>query len=258
MGQPTQFEFYTPAKRRIATIGFGAAFAIAGLFAELILPDLGNNPMARGNAMFLGTLICAVGLILVYIAYRTRRVRVQLNADAVILLEGEQTQTILLDDVMTVREARRLGAPYEVDNVGLMVAWALGENHMITLEDHFGQCLVLRNVVADFQKLVDMVKKVTLPRLVPPASAAIKNGNALSFGDLIIDRHEVRRGDTSIPWQDVKTFEEHKGVVTIVSKHKWLTWAKCPITQIPNAHVLIALAQEILGEYPSAGERSSL
>jgi hypothetical protein len=42
---------------------------------------------------------------------------------------------------------------------------------------------------------------------------------------------------------------QDQGLIQIRKRDKWLAWAKHPLTNVPNAHVLIAIAQAHLSSY---------
>src|SRR5262249_32707747 len=152
-----------------------------------------------GFAMSAGALACAS-------TFRLRRVCVLVDANGVSLSEEDRQQYCRWDEVSVVKETRRLGAPYEADNFGVVMAWVKGENHMLALVDKAGRELVLKNVVRDFPALVERAKQETLVRLLPPAQDAFSAGERLTFGRFSVDQQEVRLGSASLPWTEVESF----------------------------------------------------
>ena len=215
-----------------------------------VWPDFQQMPLrAKWQARLLGGFGLGAGLLFAASTQRTRRVRVQVDPGGVSLFEEDRQQDCRWDDVAVVKETRRPRCPHEADNFGLMMAWVKGENHMLTLVARVGNELVLKNVVQDFPALVDLVKQETLPRLLPAAQASFSAGEKLAFGRISVDQREVRLGDASLPWEEVDAFTAEKGVIQIRKREKWLVWAQEPVTDVPNAHILIAVAQAHLGAH---------
>lgn len=105
----------------------GVAFVIGGSLS-LALPWIWPNakPTARTKwqARLIGGLFLGAGSILCASTLRTRDVRVEVDSEGVTLIEGERRPSCRWDEVAELTEIKRLGAPYETDNMGLLMAWA--------------------------------------------------------------------------------------------------------------------------------------
>lgn len=79
---------------------------------------------------------------------------------------------------------------------------------------------------------------------MPPAVAALENGETLDFGPVVLDAEGLRVSeDKRLDWEEVDEVKIVKGLVTATRVGKRWTWFKTPISQVPNAHVLLALVQ---------------
>ncbi len=195
------------------------------------------------------------GLILCATALWHGNVRVQIDPDGLTLLDVDQRQTCRWDEVAELYERwlNTTGNGLWDMLWDLMTGWARGEHHMLTLVDRAGRRLELRNVVTDFPALVALVKRETLTRLLPAARAALSGGEALTFGPITIDRHEARVGDARLPWAEVESLTGDGSTVKVRKRGTFLTWAEQPLSAVPNAHVLIAVAQDRLKPREEAG-----
>jgi hypothetical protein len=193
-----------------------------------------------GTALGAGVVLCATAL-------RRSKVLVKIDPDGVTLLDGDQRQVCRWAEVVEL---------YEVNHnfsLGNLEGWARGEHHMLRLVDQAGRTLELKRIVQDFPRLVALARAATLAHLLPAAQAAFSDGEALAFGPLTIDRQGVRFGGARLPWSDVESFTvtpcdaiSCAGAVKVRKRGKHLAWANAALKDVPNAQVLIALAQERL------------
>jgi hypothetical protein len=215
-----------------------------------------RHPLVKYIAV-LGLLAVVAGLVLCAMALWRGNIRVLIDPDGVTLLDVEQRQTCRWDEVAELYETKLhpIGDPFV-----LVTDWARGKHHLLTLVNKARRTLELKKVVTDFPALVELVKRETLARLLPAARSALSGGEPLPFGPMTIDRQEVRVGDARLPWAEVESFAVEGGSVKVRKRDKFLAWAEQPLYLVPNAHVLIALAQERLkarGE-PSAPDRGQV
>lgn len=229
-------------------VGLAVAIASAALLAApWTWPAFQQMaPVTKWQARVLGGFFLGAGLLLCASTLRIRRVRVEVDAERVTLFEENRQRACRWDEVIALHETRRLGTPYEADNFGLVLAWVKGENRMVALVDKAGNHVLLKNVVRDFSALAEIVQRETLARLLPPAQAAFSAGEMLKFGRFGIDREKVRFDDNSLSWAEVASFTAEQGLIRINKRGKRLAWAKSPVTDVPSAHILIAVAQEHL------------
>jgi hypothetical protein len=219
-------------------VGGAVLVAVSALLLIALFPY--RDPGYLKYVTLLCALVLVAGLVLCATALWRGNVRVLIDPDGVTLLDVDQRQTCRWDEVAELYETRLHSI---VDPFVLVADWALGKLHMLTLVDKAGRRLELKKVVLDFPALVELVKRETLTRLLPAAQAALSGGESLTFGPMTIDRHEVRVGDAQLPWAEVESFTGN-GAVKVCKRGKFLTWADQPLYVVPNAHVLIALAQE--------------
>lgn len=234
-------EFSATGGYTASRLAAGAALTAVGTLLVILrfwVPAAHATLPVGGAVLVAGLLLCATAL-------RRSAVRVQIDPDGVTVLQGDQRQAFRWDEVAELYETE-LGST--TDLWDFLTGWARGKQHMLTLVDKPGRTLELRNVVEDFPALAALVKRETLTRLLPAAQAACSAGEPLRFGPLTIDRQEVRFGDARLPWAEVESFTDTTwdGAVKVRKRGKFFTWASPPLSDVPNAHVLIAVAQECL------------
>jgi hypothetical protein len=202
------------------------------------------GPTACMHAQVVGGVLAAAGLFLCASAFRLRGTRVLLGPRGLGLISAGQVETCLWDEVHVVRETVVASGG---DNRPLILAWAKGEDHVVTLACADGRQLVLKNCVRNFPALVRLVQQHTLERLLPPELVRADAGEPLSFGRITIDPAGVRHGDARLNWDEVEAFQVEGGFVTVRQRGKWLAWLSVPVGEIPNAHVLAAVAKRFTG-----------
>jgi hypothetical protein len=202
----------------------------------------------------LGATICAAALVASLILCATSlwrgNARVQIDRDGITLLDVEQRQTCRWDEVAELYETNLFSI--QPNAYDLLTGWARGELHMLTLVDKGGRRLELKNVVNGFPALVALVKRATLIRLLPAAQATFSDGEPMTFGPITIDRQEVRLGNARLPWAEVESVTVSGGDVKIRPRGKFFSWCAGNLGQVPNAHVLLALARERLEPHKEA------
>lgn len=112
----------------------------------------------------------------------------------------------------------------------------------ITREDgtsaHFGP------VLTDYDRLAEEVQKRTFAAVWPLVWKGFLDGKVIAFGDLELSRAGVRHAGKFLPWTEVKELTVAQGKFTIKQGGKWLPWVFLDVHDIPNPHVLCALAAE--------------
>ncbi|MCI0462617.1 MAG: hypothetical protein L0Z62_37175 [Gemmataceae bacterium] len=234
--EPLTVEFTTPTSYRAVRLVGGPALFLLGAGLLGVLWAAGH-----WQGSLLGFLLALAGLFICVAALRSRGAQVLAGPKGLARVEGGEVEVFRWDEVTAVRERMTAGGGNHQPRV---MAWAKGEDHVLELQCADGRCLVLRKCVEHFDTLVALVKHYTREWLMPEAMAAFHAGERLSFGPITVDREGVHCGEEMLPWREVESLEVSGGKVTIRRSDKWLAWFSVPVGEVPNAHVLAALAWE--------------
>ncbi len=191
------------------------------------------------NLGLLGLLLVGVGPVLFVHALKYRRLHAVAGSEGVALVENDTVSSCRWQDVHTVRETLLTGEAQTV-----LQASARGENHVFRLSCRDGTELVFRSFLDDLPWLGQIIQHETLAYLLPPAIAALKSGEMLDFGPLGIDSEGLRSGpEKRLAWDEIAEVKTANGVLTVTMRGKRWAWFKAPLSEVPNAHVLLALVQ---------------
>jgi hypothetical protein len=234
--EPLTVEFTTPTSYRAVRLAGGPALFLLGTGLLGVLWSAGH-----WHGSLLGFLMALAGLFICVAALRLRGAQVLAGPKGLARVEGGEVEVLRWDEVTAVRERMTAGGGNHQPRV---MAWARGEDHVLELHGTEGRSLVLRNRVEHFDTLVALVKHYTRAWLMPEALAAFQAGGRLSFGPITVDREGLHCGEERLPWREVESVEVSGGKVTIRRHDRWLAWFSVPVGEVPNAHVLAAIAWE--------------
>ena len=214
--------------------GILAALAGIGLLAALwFVPD--------HRLGLLGGLLLAVGPVLVIYARKYRRLQAVTGSEGVALIENDAVLPCRWHDIQIVRETQLAG---ELQST--LKASVRGEDHLFHITCRDGKELIFRSFLDDLAWLGQIIQHETLSHLLPPSLSALKNGEVLQFGPLSLDSEGLRSGpERCLSWDEVQDVEIAHGLLLVKQVGKWRSWFKTPISQVPNAHLLLALVQQL-------------
>ena len=104
---------------------------------------------------------------------------------------------------------------------------------------HFGPAL------SDYDLLAAEIQKRVFAVAWPLVWAGVLDGKAIAFGELEATRVGLRHAGKFLPWTDLKEIAVAQGKLSIKQGGKWLPWVILDVQNIPNPHVLFALAAEV-------------
>jgi hypothetical protein len=233
IGRPTAV-FTFARRQRLALIVAGILAAVAGIGLLAALWFVLNETIG-----LLGILLLAVGPVLVLHARKYRRLHAIAGSEGVALVENDAVSSCRWQEVHTVQETRLVG---EMQSV--LQASARGEDHYFRVTCRDGKELVFRNFLDDLSWLGQIIHHETLPYLLPPAVAALEKGESLDFGPLCVDPEGLRSApEKLLSWEEVKEVTVANGLLKVTRMGKLWAWFKTPLSQVPNAHVLLALVR---------------
>ncbi|MEV0403192.1 DUF6585 family protein [Actinoallomurus sp. NPDC050550] len=74
---------------------------------------------------------------------------------------------------------------------------------------------------------------------------SLVRGESLTFGDVSIDRNEVRRGRRAAPWASIQEVKVEKGWITIKQEGRFRPLHKQEVARIPNFSLFITLVEKL-------------
>ncbi|QJW95913.1 DUF6585 family protein [Frigoriglobus tundricola] len=106
------------------------------------------------------------------------------------------------------------------------------------VEVHFGAAL------SDYEALAEDVQKRTFAVLWGGVRDRFRAGDRIAFGELEADTTGLRHNGKLLPWHELKELVVAQGKLSVKQSGKWLPWALVEMGDVPNPHVLFALADE--------------
>lgn len=233
VGQATAV-FSFPRRQRLALIvaGFLAVLVGIGFLVGLLF-------VLDHNLGFLGLLLAGVGPLFIRQALKYRRLHAVAGRAGVASIENEAVTSCRWQDISTFQESFLTGEAQTV-----LQASARGENHFLRVTCRDGTQMVFRSFLDDLPWLAKLSQRETLPYLLPPAVAALKKGQVLAFGPLLLDAEGLKSApEKRLSWDEVSDVTSANGLVKVMQTGKLWAWFKTPLSQVPNPHVLLALVQ---------------
>lgn len=254
LGRPTAV-FSFGRRQRLAWIAAGILATVLGIALVALLwllpiQNAGADMNGRHSGQLLGLLLAGVGPVLVLYARKYRLLHAVTSSEGVALIENDTVSWCRWQNIETVWETLLAG-----ETSSTLQASARGENHMFRVRCRAGKELVFRSFLDDLPWLGQIIKHETLPYLLPPAVAALKAGEALSFGPLSLDSEGLSAGaDKFLSWAELKDVQAANGLLVASRIGKRWAWLKVPLGQVPNAHVLLVLVSCYRKEFPAVDD----
>jgi hypothetical protein len=115
----------------------------------------------------------------------------------------------------------------------------------LTIQTKIGRTVVLTEFFARMNTLVDIVLAETQRRIFPAVQAELDDGRSVKFGNIRINPRELIEADKELPWSQA-AIEVTRGLIYIRRKGDGQTWYFDRVKDVPNYHVFLAIAAELL------------
>lgn len=184
-----------------------------------------------------GVAFPAVGLLMLF-GRKPDRVRV--HEHALVTGEGRGEVVTSWSDVVELRTRRHLGGRRQ--NVRAVL-----DRHFLRTRD--GASREVRCALVDLEALLRLLRARTIEPLLTGAReqlARLEPGEKLAFGALSLDDAGVRSADGALDWSSIEDVAFDGPAQSVVIKGRDGKWLESPLDDVPNAHVLHALAHERL------------
>jgi hypothetical protein len=174
-------------------------------------------------------------------ARRIRGLRVLVFPTAIARMQAGAVEVVRWDEITTVSRA----VLWEQDQQtlfdgGIRLALTMGDGRECEFDD----------ALSGLKELRKLVEQHTLPHLLHEALDAYEAGQDVSFGVLSASRRGLAYGGRHLPWARYGAVETAKGHVHVKALGGGRPVWKIRLLEVPNVHVLIALAEYVHGYAP--------
>jgi hypothetical protein len=181
----------------------------------------------------IGGFLILMAVMLVVRAVRNRGLRVLVFPEGLVRLWRGDGQSVFWNEVDKIWK-RKIDGHWARAWQGSLV---------LKIERYDGRTMEFDDSLPRLDNLSEIIHRETLPYLLPQAAEDFTSGRTIAFGKLRVDRAGLKHESISIPWGDVQEIRVDDSLVAVYKKGKWSRWCQVPIAEIPNLHVLLALAQ---------------
>ena len=203
------------------------------------------------------------GVVLLVNLYRQRGLFVLIYPTGLLRLRQGEVESFPWDEVAEVRlktqkvetvvlvrgpDGVPVGCwlPAEVPSVQV---WTAG----LTVVRADGATVHFSPVLAGYAELAEEVQRRSFPPLWKVTIARFNDGRMLPFGKLEVSLLGIHFAGKLLPWSEVGKLTVAQGGLTVSQRRKWLPFAVAkPAAEVPNLHILFALAAYAVGEQPGA------
>ena len=182
-----------------------------------------------------GLVLLSVGVRGVLRIRKTRGIRVFAFAQGLGRIQGESAEMLRWEDVTVVQRVSLTSSERS----------KMQPSRKLILLANDGRTFELDDSLHGLHELRDLVEQQTLTHLFPPLLDLWEAGEDVSFGKLSATRDGLRFGDKTLPWAACEDIEVTGGQVTVKAQGAWLSFCKVPLHEVPNVHILLALAEYI-------------
>jgi len=218
----------------------GVIISGAILFGDAPANPKGRSPWPMALGAFALGLALTLGIVFwVLGTYRSRGTRVLLFPRGLVRLQHGAAAVCRWEDVQKVTHEMNTGSREK----------KLVPRHRFVVACRDGTTLDFQHIPKT-RELGERIQEATLKHLMPLALQVYQTGKPVKFGPLTVSREGVGNGKETVPWVDVKDVQIDKhGQLVFTTQGRWLSFAKVPVEEIPNVHVLLALVRQARGPY---------
>lgn len=120
----------------------------------------------------------------------------------------------------------------------------------VILERRDGRRFVFNESLSRFRSFSRLVREQTLRCMLPPALQAFDSGATIGFGDVSVNSEGIHCGQDTLPWDLFDRAEISTGRLTLYSRDAKKPFGRLDLSQVPNFHVLLALAERTRARHP--------
>lgn len=222
-----------------ATIALGGATTVVILYILLHRSKRRHDAQAHLTA-HLGGHVLGFGMLPLYSAAggwrrarQIRGLRVLVFPTGIARIQADTVDVVRWEEITTVRRA----ILWEQDQEA-----PFGAGVQLSLETADGREYEFDDALSGLKELRKLVEQHTLPHLLHKALEAYEAGRDVSFGVVSASCRGLAYGGRNLPWAGYGAVETAKGLLHIKALGSGRSLCKIPLLEVPNVHVLIALA----------------
>lgn len=122
-----------------------------------------------------------------------------------------------------------------------------GTTYVYTLRKTDGSQIKLDNKFAGIQELGKAIQQGVFPLQYERLVQALKNGQTVALGSVILSKDEIVIGKKAFPWAEVEQVGIQRGFVSVKKKGGgWFSGASASVASIPNLEALLAVVDQIV------------
>jgi hypothetical protein len=168
-------------------------------------------------------------------SWRKPRLHVFVFPQAMACVEKGQVEIIRWEDVNRF---------WRVDGSNSHPPRSIGEGvYQVILDRRDGRRFVFNESLSRFRSFSRLVKEQTLRHMLPPALQAFDSGATIGFGDVSVNAEGIHCGQDTLPWDLFDRAEIAKRRLILYSRNTKKLFGQMDLYQVPNFHVLLALAE---------------
>jgi hypothetical protein len=222
-----------------------AALGVAAVVAALV--RLSARLSILAGVLFVSGFLSLVLSARTLVALRRRATRsVALVRDGLVILSEGQARAVPWHQVIQVRQ-----------DVGMSTRGAPTSDRLSALEVETLNGAVHRfdGFTEGLDHLSELVQLETTHQLQEAFDASIQRGEAVRFGEIMVDQRGLWHGDKQLVWQDFRGISLRGQRVMVRAAGQEAPWLSLPIMQVPNALLLLRLVRSVAtGQVPPERE----
>ena len=192
---------------------------------------------AARRVFFVGGLMVVVGGIVAGRAALVRGISVRLTGEGLEHQGAWRKRTCRWDEVEeTTWEVRKVPTKRQ----------AFEPSRLFHLRSRNGQRISLDDRIPEFEVMMECVLNELIRCLLPRYLEQLRDDQALTFGPFVVTRDGIDCQSTVVEWSQVERAWIREGTISLTKRGSWIDWGKKSVTEVPNAHLLIALINAIL------------
>ena len=212
----------------------GGGFCAMGV-ASLSVAAQGGGDLLAWKMLVIGLGSFALGFVTLRKSWRKPQFQVFVFHQGMARVERGEVEIIRWEDVNRVRRVDGCQSdPYRVPSEGV---------YQLFLDRRDGRQFVFNESLSRFPSFCRLVREQTLRHMLPLALQAYETGATIGFGDVSISLEGIHYSGDMLPWDLFERAETSKGRLFLYSRNGRKSFVRVELSRVPNAHVLVALAE---------------
>jgi hypothetical protein len=188
-----------------------------------------------------GSIFLALGVFMTWGFWRQRALWVRVYERGFTFTRGGRTEEFPWDEIEVFSETEQVYRAAGLES---------GVSYQYFIRRGDGRTLRMDNEVGGVARLGELLRLETGRRLASVAAGLIGRGEAANFGPLAATREGLSRGGRTLPWAELGRVDVEGGYLVVVDRGG-RQWSSDLYGLVPNAHVLLVLAQRMKKEVVS-------